>query len=179
MAAKKKGAAGAPAAERHVGTVDHYYPKVKAAAVHLDASLKVGDTIHIKGATDDYTEKVTSMQIDHQPIDAGRAGQDVGVRVPVKVHKHSEVLTVQPAGASGPARAKAAPKKAKAAKAATKAARKPARKATKAKKAARRVPKRGKKGTSGKRSKSPGKRSATKARKVARKAARRGKARGR
>lgn len=176
MAAKKKGTNTPPTGEKHVGTVDHYYPKVKAAAVHLDASLKVGDTIHIKGANDDYTEKVTSMQIDHEPIEAGRAGQDVGVRVPVKVHKHSEVLTVQSAAAAAPGRAKSVPKKTKVAK---KAVRKPARNAKLAKKAARKAPKRGKTGSPGKRSKSPGKRRATKSRKVAHKAARKGKRRGR
>lgn len=138
MAAKKKAAGPAkpaPAPEEHVGTVEHYYPKVKAAAVKLDADLKLGDTIHIKGHSDDYTEKVTSMQLDHEPIQAGHPGESVGVHVPVKVHEHSEVTKVVAPKAGAPKAAK--PKKA-ARKAPRKAARKPARKA------AKKAPKRGK-----------------------------------
>jgi hypothetical protein len=137
MAAKKKaGGAAAPASppEEHVGTVEHYYPKVKAAAVKLDADLKLGDTIHIKGHSDDYTEKVTSMQLDHEPIQAGHPGESVGVRVPVKVHEHSEVTKVL---APKPAARAAAPKARKAAKAPARGARKAAKKAPKRGKATR------------------------------------------
>lgn len=156
MAAKKK--AGGPAApasppEEHVGTVEHYYPKVKAAAVKLDADLKLGDTIHIKGHSDDHTEKVTSMQLDHEPIQAGHPGESVGVRVPVKVHEHSEVTKVVAPKAAAPKPKAAKPKKA-AAKKAPKRSKKAARKAPKrrkakkakpakkARKAARKAPKR-------------------------------------
>lgn len=189
MAAKKKGKPAPSAAEKHVGTVEHYYPKVKAAAVHLDAGLKVGDTIHIKGHSDDYTEKVTSLQMDHQAIAAGRPGEHIGVRVPVKVHEHSEVLKVQPATTPAAAMpkgklAKSAATKPKRAKAAAKASRKPARKTAKPvrkapKKAARKAPKGGKKGKAGKRSKGSNKAKATTARKAARKTARNSKRRGR
>lgn len=142
MAAKKKQAPP----EEHVGTVEHYYPKVKAAAVKLDADLKLGDTIHIKGHSDDHTEKVTSMQLDHEPIQAGHAGESVGVRVPVKVHEHSEVTKVQ-AQAAAPKAAKAPKKAAKKPKAVRKAAKKAptrgkAKKAKRAKKAGRKAPKR-------------------------------------
>lgn len=143
MAAKKK-----PAGEKHVGTVEHYYPKVQAAAVKLDGDLKVGDTIHIQGHSDDYTEKVTSMQLDHAPVAEGHAGQSVGVGVPVKVHEHSEVLKVAKA-------AKPTPKKV-----ARKAPKKPARKAKRAKKA--KSAKRGKKAK-----KAKGKRKAAKPRRRA------------
>ncbi len=183
MAASKKGKAAPPSAEKHVGTVEHYYPKVKAAAVHLDAGLKVGDTIHIKGATDDYTEKVTSLQMDHKAIAAGRPGENIGVRVPVKVHQHSEVLKVELGAAPAAAKAKPAPARtAKKVASKSKPAKKPAAKRSvrKApKKATRKAPKGGKKGKSGKRSKGSNKAKATKARKVARKTARKGKRRGR
>jgi hypothetical protein len=102
MAAKK---------EKRVGTVEHYFPHVQAAAVHLDGDLKVGDTIHIKGHSDDYTEKVKSIQVEHESVPAGRAGQSVGVWVPVKVHEHSEVYKVEGGGAPAP---KVKPKVAKA-----------------------------------------------------------------
>src|SRR5688500_16082632 len=107
MAAKKK-AAGEPPAEKHIGTVEHYYPKVKAAAVKLDADLKVGDRIHIQGHSDDYTETVKSIQLDHTPVQEGHKGESVGVGVPVKVHEHSEVTKLVP----GAPKAATAPTKA-------------------------------------------------------------------
>lgn len=146
MAATKKPGkareAPAPAkSEKHVGSVEHYYPKAGAAAVKLDADLKVGDTIHIKGHSDDYTEKVTSMQLDHEPIQEGHAGESVGVAVPVKVHEHSEVTKVVPKAAPQAAKAKPATqaKKAKPAKKAKKAKARKAKPARKAKKAGRKT----------------------------------------
>ncbi|MCA1818712.1 MAG: hypothetical protein LC620_01445 [Halobacteriales archaeon] len=155
MAAKKKAgkATGPPKpAEKHVGTVEHYYPKVQAAAVKLDADLKVGDTIHIQGHSDDRTQKVTSMQLDHEPIAEAHRGESVGIQVPVKVHEHSEVTKVT--GGAAPKKAAKAPRKApkkaakKSAKKAPRKAKKPAKKAKRptkakrAKKAVRKAPKR-------------------------------------
>jgi putative protease len=130
MAAKKPTKEPDKAKETKVGTVEHYYGKVQAAAVGLSGDLKVGDTIHIKGATDDVTKKVTSMQMDHVPIQEAHKGQHVGVQIPTKVHDNSQVFKV----------AKTAAKPAKAAKApAKKAAKKPkaAKRAKKARKAAK------------------------------------------
>lgn len=123
MAAKKP-------KERKVGTVEHYYPKVQAASVGLEDDLKLGDTIHIKGHGDDLTEKVTSMQLDHRPIQEGHAGQHIGVQVPQKVHEKAEVFKVEKAAA-----ARAAPKKAP-----KKAAKKTARRPKAAKRTAKKAP---------------------------------------
>ncbi len=123
--------------EKKVGTIEHYYPKVHAASVGLEADLKLGDTVHIQGHGDDIRGKVTSMQIDHVPIAEGHAGQHIGLQVPRKVHKKADVFKVEPAPAAAAAPA-AKPKVAKKAKkAAKKAAQKPAKAAKKAKKAAK------------------------------------------
>lgn len=130
--------------EKPVGKVEHYYPKAQAAAVGLTGDLKVGDDIHIVGHGDDVRTKVKSLQLDHEPIAAGHAGQHIGVGLAKKVHEGDDVLVVRgPPKSAAPARKapkKAArkPKKAKA----KKAARKPRR----VKKAARK-PKRAKRGT--------------------------------
>lgn len=113
-------------AEKRVGKVEHYYPKVKAAAVHLSGAVKLGDTVHIVGHGDDVTEKVTSLQLDHVPIEEGKAGQHIGLLVPERVHEGDEVLLVK--GGTSAKRAAPAAAKPKAAQA-KKAVRKP-RKAT-------------------------------------------------
>lgn len=113
--------------EKPVGKVEHYYPKVQAAAVRLSKKVKLGDEVHIVGHGDDVREEVTSLQLDHEPIQEGQPGQSVGLWVKDRVHEGDDVLLVTPDGPSK----RLSEKPRKAAKApARKAARKPARKAS-------------------------------------------------
>jgi putative protease len=80
--------------ERRVGKVEHYYPKVSAAAVRLTRKVKLGDRVHIVGHGDDFEEKVTSLQLDHEPIEEGRPGQSIGLWVKDRVHEGDDVLLV-------------------------------------------------------------------------------------
>lgn len=130
-------------AEKPAGKVEHYYPKVKAAAVRLSKKVKVGDEVHIVGHGDDFKEKVTSLQLDHRPIQEGQPGQSVGLWVKERVHEGDDVLLVTPDGkaAGKPKAAKARPSKAakKAKKARTKAAKASKKAAKKAVRKDRRV----------------------------------------
>jgi hypothetical protein len=50
--------------EQKVGVVTHYFGKIGVAAIQLtDGGLSVGDTIHVKGHTSDFTQSVQSMQV--------------------------------------------------------------------------------------------------------------------
>ncbi len=81
--------------EKHIGRVEHYYPRVHAAAVHLqEAGLKVGDTVHIIGHGTNLTEKVQSLELEHQPIDSANPGQHVGLLVDEPVHAKADVYLV-------------------------------------------------------------------------------------
>src|SRR5687768_8437458 len=123
--------------EKPVGKVEHYYPKVKAAAVRLTKKVKVGDEVHIVGHGDDFKEEVTSLQLDRQPIQEGQPGQSVGLWVKERVHEGDDVLLVtpdkaKPRKAAGKPKAqprKAAAKKPKGARRSKKAAKPKARKA--------------------------------------------------
>jgi hypothetical protein len=42
--------------------------------------------IHFKGAHDDFYQTVTSMEIEHHPVDEAKKGQDIGIKVIQKVH---------------------------------------------------------------------------------------------
>jgi hypothetical protein len=97
--------------ERPVGKVEHYYPKVNAAAVRLTRKVKLGDRVHIVGHGDDFEEKVTSLQLDHKPIDEGQPGQSIGLWVKERVHEGDDVLLVT-AGKGNAPPAKAKPRKA-------------------------------------------------------------------
>ena len=127
--------------EKPVGKVEHYYPKVQAAAVRLSKKVKVGDQVHIVGHGDDFKEEVTSLQLDHKPIEEGQPGQSVGLWVKERVHEGDDVLLVEPDGK--PAASKAKPKAAKAKPKTSKA--KPTRAAKKATKARSKAAKKSKK----------------------------------
>jgi translation elongation factor EF-1alpha len=74
--------------EAQIGTVAHYYSHLNVAVLQLTERLKVGGTIHILGPTTDFTQKVTSMEVDHHRVMAVEPGDNVGLKVmePVRVH---------------------------------------------------------------------------------------------
>jgi len=80
--------------EREIGTITHYFGKVGVGIIQLSGSLQIGDTLHIKGAHDDFTETIESMQIEHKNVDAAQSGDLVGIKVSQKVHPHDKVYKV-------------------------------------------------------------------------------------
>ena len=82
-------------AEQKIGIVTHYFGKIGVAALKItDGELKVGDTIHIKGHTSDFSQQIESMQVDSQTVEMARPGDDVGIRVVDYVREHDEVFKV-------------------------------------------------------------------------------------
>ena len=82
--------------EVQVGHVTHYFPHIGVAAVLIEAEgLKVGDVIRIKGHTTDVTQQVGSMQLEHEPVQEAKPGQDIGLKVAEHVREYDEVLKVQ------------------------------------------------------------------------------------
>lgn len=81
-------------AEQKIGVVSHYFSHLEVGIISLSAPLKVGDTIHIKGAHDDFTQTVDSMQVEHQTVGEADAGDAVGIKVSQKVHEHDTVYKV-------------------------------------------------------------------------------------
>lgn len=66
--------------EVKVGEVVKFFAKPSVAAIVItDGVLRAGDTIHIKGHTSDFTQKVESMQIDNQVVPEANVGDDVGI----------------------------------------------------------------------------------------------------
>jgi hypothetical protein len=74
-----------------IGRVTHYFPKVRAGVIKLKKPLSIGQTIKIKGHTTDFTQNITSMQIDHVPINSAKKGQEIGLLVNSRVRQHDLV----------------------------------------------------------------------------------------
>lgn len=68
-----------------IGTITHYFPKVRAAVVKLKLPLATGDPIKIKGHTTDFQQIATSMQIDHVPVNQAKKGAEIGLEVDSRV----------------------------------------------------------------------------------------------
>ena len=78
---------------RRIGLVTHYYEHAGACVVKLDAGpLRVGDTIHVRGHTTDFYQRVDRLERDHVAIDAARVGEEVGVQVSQRVRAHDAVF---------------------------------------------------------------------------------------
>ena len=80
--------------EKLIGKIAHYYGRLSVGIIELSDELKVGDTIHIKGHTSDFTQQVASMQVEHADVTEAKAKDSVGIKVDQKVHEHDEVFKV-------------------------------------------------------------------------------------
>jgi len=80
--------------EKQVGKIDHFFSNISVGMIKLTDSLKVGDKIHIKGNTSDFTQDISSMQIDRVPAEEAKAGDLISVKVNERVRKDDAVYKV-------------------------------------------------------------------------------------
>jgi translation initiation factor IF-2 len=80
--------------ETEIGKVSDFFARPVVAAFDLNAALKVGDRIHIKGHTTDVEMTVDSMQIDNKNVNEAKKGQSVGVKVPDRVRGGDTVYKI-------------------------------------------------------------------------------------
>ena len=79
--------------EDQIGKITHYFSKIGVAVINIEfGELVVGDTIHVKGATTDFEQKIDSMQIEHEGVDKATAGQSIGLKVADAVREHDLVF---------------------------------------------------------------------------------------
>jgi len=79
---------------KKVGTVTHYYGHIGVAGIEVTKPLEVGDTIHLHGATTDFTQPVESIQIDHDAVERVEPGAQIGLLVKDRVREHDQVFKV-------------------------------------------------------------------------------------
>jgi putative protease len=83
-------------AEELVGTITHYFAKPEVGVVKLNVEVKLGDVLHFRGHTTDFQQELTSMQVDHAPVDTAAAGSEVAFKVGQRVRQGDEVYRVTP-----------------------------------------------------------------------------------
>ena len=81
--------------EKEIGRVSSYFSHVGVAAIKLSGKLKIGDKIHVKGHTTDFTENVGSMQIENKSVKEAKKGDHIGIKVPEKVRPNDKVFLIE------------------------------------------------------------------------------------
>jgi len=80
--------------EIRIGTVTHYFNRISVAVLKLSGELKVGDKILLLGRTTDFTQVVTSMEIEHRKVPAVSPGMEVALKVADSVRNGDEVYKI-------------------------------------------------------------------------------------
>ena len=77
--------------------VTHYYGHLSVAVVKLEpgTTLRVGDNIHVKGHTTDFSQPVESLQVAHAPVSEVGPNDDFGLKVKDHVREHDVVYRVK------------------------------------------------------------------------------------
>ncbi len=78
-----------------IGKVTHWYDKISVAVIKLNKALKVGDEIKVKHGDIEFTESVTSMQLDHKPVEAGKKGDEIAIKLSKQAKDGSEVYAAE------------------------------------------------------------------------------------
>lgn len=83
------------AKEKLIGKITHCFGKISVAVIELtEEDLAVGETIHIKGKTTDFSQVVSSMQIEHQNVEKAKKGESTGLKVDQAVKEGDLVYKV-------------------------------------------------------------------------------------
>ena len=82
--------------EEEIGHITHYFPKIGVAGIEITVgSLKVGETVHIKGHTSDVTQTVESLQQEHLSVPEIKKGVSAGMKVKEHVREGDRVYKVK------------------------------------------------------------------------------------
>ncbi len=80
--------------EKEIGKITHYYGHLSVGIIELSDALKVGETIHIKGHSSDFSQVVDSMQVEHASVTFASPGDVIGIKITDKAHPHDKIYKV-------------------------------------------------------------------------------------
>ena len=81
--------------EERIGIVRNFFSRISVAAIEITGdSLKIGDTVRVKGTGTDFVQKVESMEVDRKPIQKAEKGMAVGIKTAEKARPGDLVFKV-------------------------------------------------------------------------------------
>lgn len=75
-----------------LGTVTHFYTKIKVAIVRFKKPVKAGTEVRFEGRSTNFSQTIASIQYDHKPIVTAPKGKQVGIKVAKKVREGDHVF---------------------------------------------------------------------------------------
>jgi U32 family peptidase len=82
-------------AEVEVGTVNKYFDKIGVGMIQItQGELTLGDKLHIKGNSTDLSVTISSMQVQRQPVQTAKVGEEAGIKLESKVRPNDKVFKV-------------------------------------------------------------------------------------
>jgi len=78
--------------QKPIGKVVHYYDKIGVAIVELKKPLKVGDSVKFHRGDSEFSQIVSSMQVEHENVKKAKKGDAIGVKVDEPVKEGAEVF---------------------------------------------------------------------------------------
>ena len=81
--------------EEQVAVIVKFFAKPSVAALEVtNGSIRKGDLLRYRGHTTDFTEEVTSMEIDNKPLEEAKVGDLIGIKVKERVRENDKVYKV-------------------------------------------------------------------------------------
>ena len=80
--------------EIKIGHITHFYNRISVAVLELTDKLEIGDEILILGHTTDFTQKVSSMEINHKKVFSVGPGDEVAIKVKKPVRQGDEIFII-------------------------------------------------------------------------------------
>ena len=74
-----------------VGEVTHFYGNLGVAIVKFNKDIPAGKNLTFQGSTTDFSQDVTSMELDHKSTEVAPEGKEVGIKVKDKVREGDKV----------------------------------------------------------------------------------------
>ena len=80
--------------EVEIGKVSDFFAQPVVAGIELTGTIKLGDTIRIKGYTTDIELTVDSMQINNVNVTEAKTGDSIGIKVSERVRRGDRVCKI-------------------------------------------------------------------------------------
>ena len=84
---------------KKIGEVTHFYNGLCVAVIELSDTIQDGDDVHFLGGLTDFCQKVKSIQIEHEQVESAGKGEEIALKVDMRVRKGDKVFKLTEAQA--------------------------------------------------------------------------------
>jgi len=83
---------------QQIGRITHFFDKIGVAVLEVtNGQVKIGDQIRIGEESQEttFTQTIESIQVDHQPVEMAKAGDEVGLKLTNPTKPNTPVFLVE------------------------------------------------------------------------------------